>query len=333
MTYCQNQWISDYTYEGLMDYFQTRFGPGIVDPRDNNPTDRLLAVGTIDPAANHVELLPMFILPNAGEIKTRSPGDYAIVFLDAAGTVLANYPFTPDKITESELLAISEMVPYVDGTTEVNIKKLGEILENVLAGAAEPTVTITAPGGVEKTEGDTIKVSWTASDPDNDPLLFHLEYSPDNGETWQPLAVNLTSMSVNIHISNIIKGAEGRFRVWVSDGIHTSSDVSDEPFTNVKSKTGQVPERFVLNQNYPNPFNPETIINYELPQNAQVDLTIFNLLGQKVRVLVNTDLPAGAHSARWNGTDVDGNKVTSGVYIYRLKSGDFVETKKMIFLQ
>jgi hypothetical protein len=117
--------------------------------------------------------------------------------------------------------------------------------------------------------------------------------------------------------------------------------------TLVEGQTGhaEIPSSFELFQNSPNPFwseatspapgrgNPETTIKYQIPQNGQVELLIFNALGQKVRELVNKAQRAGFYEARWNGTDNLGNPVPSGVYYYRMKSGDFVRTKKMVFLR
>ncbi len=94
-----------------------------------------------------------------------------------------------------------------------------------------------------------------------------------------------------------------------------------------------MPESISLEQNYPNPFNPETVIKYQLPQNGQVELTVFNLLGQQVRQLVSAVKRAGAHEVRWDGLDDFGESVTSGVYIYRLKAGEFSRTRKMILLR
>jgi hypothetical protein len=82
----------------------------------------------------------------------------------------------------------------------------------------------------------------------------------------------------------------------------------------------QKPERsrFALGQNYPNPFGELTHINYVLPENAWVDLTVYNLMGQKVAVLVSGDQIAGSHVVSWNGTDETGNHVKEGIYIYRM---------------
>ncbi|MFQ5707617.1 MAG: FlgD immunoglobulin-like domain containing protein [bacterium] len=94
-----------------------------------------------------------------------------------------------------------------------------------------------------------------------------------------------------------------------------------------------VPSTFALQQNYPNPFNPETTILYQLASTQKVQLRIYNVLGQLVRSLVDKQEPAGEHRVIWNGKNEKGISVPSGLYIYELKAGDFVGTKKMIFLK
>lgn len=94
-----------------------------------------------------------------------------------------------------------------------------------------------------------------------------------------------------------------------------------------------IPRSFTLEQNYPNPFNPETIFRYHLPQSGHVEIAIFNLLGQRVRVLVDELKWAGSHEVRWDGTDEFGHQVASSVYFCRLKSGEFVQIKKMVLMR
>ncbi len=94
-----------------------------------------------------------------------------------------------------------------------------------------------------------------------------------------------------------------------------------------------LPKNFALFQNYPNPFNPETEIRYQLPKKSDVRLTIFNLQGQKIRTLINGYQPAGTHSVKWNGQDQSGNAVVSGVYLYQMRVGNFMETRKMLLLR
>lgn len=246
MTYCDFLWISDFTYEGLMDFMQDWWTPQtVMERRLLDQTDRLLVTGSIDPTTHQVDLQPLFIIPDAGDLQPRVPGSYALVLRSASGAELARYPFTPDEATlypamgptahsqaDDRVLLISELVPFVDGTTRVDLQGPGGgLLESVRAGASPPMVTVTAPNGGEFLDGDPIVVTWTASDPDGDPLTFNVQYSHDNGENWQMVAQNVTNHSTQIAAINIPGGQQALFRVWASDGLHTSSDQSDAPFT------------------------------------------------------------------------------------------------------
>jgi len=95
----------------------------------------------------------------------------------------------------------------------------------------------------------------------------------------------------------------------------------------------QFPNSFTLEQNYPNPFNSETQISYEVAEHAQVILRIINLRGQQVRTLVNEKKPIGIYEVMWDGKNDNGQRVASGVYLYRLESRDFIQTRKMVVLQ
>jgi hypothetical protein len=98
-----------------------------------------------------------------------------------------------------------------------------------------------------------------------------------------------------------------------------------------------LPTGFTLQQNYPNPFNPTTTIVFELGVSGasmqQVKLDIFNILGQHVTTLVDGTYPAGEHEVVWDATDSYGQRVATGIYLYRLKVGDERKTKKMLFLK
>lgn len=99
------------------------------------------------------------------------------------------------------------------------------------------------------------------------------------------------------------------------------------------SENESVPSGFTLEQNYPNPFNPATNIRFHLPQDGKVRLEVFNLLGQKVRVLADEYRAAGTHSVVWDGRSEAGVPVSSGIYFYRLVSGPFTETKRMLLIR
>ncbi len=93
------------------------------------------------------------------------------------------------------------------------------------------------------------------------------------------------------------------------------------------------PGQFELDQNYPNPFNPTTQIQYKLAVQSHVKLDVYNILGQHVINLVNDRQSAGVHQAQWSGRDSQGTHVSSGIYIYRIQAGDFVQTRKMLLIK
>ncbi len=106
------------------------------------------------------------------------------------------------------------------------------------------------------------------------------------------------------------------------------TDVGDET-----DATDNLPYHFELSQNYPNPFNPVTTIVYSLPRRSHVTVEVFNVLGQRVRSLVDREESAGAYTISWNGDDASGESVATGVYLYRFQAGDHIETKKMLLLK
>ena len=107
----------------------------------------------------------------------------------------------------------------------------------------------------------------------------------------------------------------------------------DSTLTGLPGENGGVAQRFVLEQNYPNPFNPETAIRYQLTVNSDVQLAIYDLLGQQVKTLVSESQPAGSYEIQWNGTGQSGKNVASGVYLYRLETAGFSATRKLVLMR
>lgn len=95
----------------------------------------------------------------------------------------------------------------------------------------------------------------------------------------------------------------------------------------------EIPNRFDLSQNYPNPFNPSTIIKYDLAENVNVTMKIYNIAGQEVATIVSGLQEAGSYQVRWDGTNNFGSKVAAGLYIYRLEAGPFTSVKKMMLIK
>ncbi len=94
-----------------------------------------------------------------------------------------------------------------------------------------------------------------------------------------------------------------------------------------------LPDMYRLSQNYPNPFNPSTKIEFDLAKSGVVKLTVYNLLGKRVRTLFSGHLSSGRKSVIWDGRDEKGRPLASGIYFYRIKTGDFTDTKKMVLLK
>lgn len=134
------------------------------------------------------------------------------------------------------------------------------------------------------------------------------------------------------------KGFGRTARVWgMPDTVHTTLVYAiiegveyGEPVVGIKPHEQQILSTLMLEQNYPNPFNPKTVISYRLAVGSEVELTIYNLLGQKITTLVNARQPAGTYQVQWDGRNSAGQQVASGVYIYRLQSGNQAISRKML---
>jgi hypothetical protein len=142
--------------------------------------------------------------------------------------------------------------------------------------------------------------------------------STNNGLNWSEVNTGLPRTTYIYSLitskTNLIAGtSDGLWRRPLSE------------ITSVEQSSYRLPERFSLSQNYPNPFNPSTTIEYQIPKQSYVTLRIFDLLGREVATLVNEKREAGSYRVQF-----DGAGLSSGVYFYQLRGGEFVQTKKLI---
>ncbi len=122
----------------------------------------------------------------------------------------------------------------------------------------------------------------------------------------------------------------GKIEIHSNDPFNSkiTVDVELNILTSIKNETGKIPQEFILSQNYPNPFNPSTKIKYDLPKPEKVKIEVFNLLGQKIEILLNKQMLAGSHEVEFTAKNLP-----SGVYLYRIEAGEYNEVKKMILLR
>nr|MBN2276203.1 T9SS type A sorting domain-containing protein [candidate division Zixibacteria bacterium] len=135
----------------------------------------------------------------------------------------------------------------------------------------------------------------------------------------------------NVSVVDAVTDSSGN--IWfATDGDGFTRYIPD-PVDAPDEETETLPSEYELAQNYPNPFNASTIIRYSLPERSKVNISIYNTLGQLITVLVDAYQPAGRHTVVWNGTDQNDNEVVSGMYLYSIRAGDFVDARKMILLK
>lgn len=150
---------------------------------------------------------------------------------------------------------------------------------------------------------------------------------------WKHTVINLTEYighSVRLQFHFVSNGSGQRLGWYVDD-----MELLVFPATEVGVKYVEIdlPQTFELSQNYPNPFNSSTIIRYSIPTFANVELSIYNSMGQLVKRLIKKENQAGTYQIEWNGTNNLGESVGSGVYFLTLKTSDFRKTRKILFLK
>jgi hypothetical protein len=145
-----------------------------------------------------------------------------------------------------------------------------------------------------------------------------VRYDPENDGTV------IGSLGVHEHWNNAVTMEYSR-NLGTGSGIEL---VKLNTTVSVARLGGNLPQEFLLNQNYPNPFNPSTVISYQLSAASFVKLNVYDALGKEVATLVNGRQTAGFHTVTWNAQDFP-----SGIYFYRIVTGTYVTTKKMVLTQ
>ena len=172
-------------------------------------------------------------------------------------------------------------------------------------------------------------------------MAFDARFTGDMKYAVEPSTIKVINRSELLTINYDIVIDAGEHMNWVlsseNGGEYTLGGIgeitipTEETFT--LERKAIIPNSYALHQNYPNPFNPITSLRYDLPEQAQVTLTIYDLIGREVTQLVNTTQVAGFKSVQWDGTDSMGKPVSGGVYLYQIRADEFVQTRKMVLLK
>jgi len=208
-----------------------------------------------------------------------------------------------------------------DGNTEA------EKYEGVLVRISNATLTTVNPYDVSFTDGSgECRI-------DGDFMLAR-DQDPNDIFYVNDTDQYLVAFGDTIRPGDVVDEIQGIFTF--SFGTHKISlrDANDiGPAVGVNPDFKSVPYSYELKQNFPNPFNPETRIYFEIPQTHDVKIVIYNVLGQMVRVLTDNRFDAGRHIVNWDGRDDNGQLVSTGVYFYRIKAGEFLASKTMLMMK
>ena len=249
MSYCGNQWISDYTYGGMWAYIlghapepglmaQTAMqelaaaapavAPASVDALDQIQLngDFLKVYGTILSGTNTATINKLWRTTSVNATTTITPGGYSIRLLNASNTALSDYPFAPESETmgeaDSGLLSFGHIITFAVGTRVVQVVRTsdGQVLASANVSANMPVVSNVTLQGAPNPVTGTVTLNWNASDADGGVLHYDVLYSHDGGSSWVTAQSNLSNASAAIDTSTL-GGGTAQFRVIASDGANT----------------------------------------------------------------------------------------------------------------
>jgi hypothetical protein len=239
MTYCDdyndppdyNNWVSAYVYR----YLRNSFDRGEAlraasDALQQAPGDYLLIAGRIENGST-VVLDPVYRLTLDEPEPMSPPGPYELALLDAQGSALFMRSFALEALpADPGIETFHETIPFVPGTRRVVFSRNGVPLAERVASANPPSLAIDAPQGGESWAADEEHaVAWTAGDVDGDPLVYLVQYSSDDGSTWQIVGADLVDPLFTLDAGLLAGATRARIRVLASDGLHTAVAES-QPF-------------------------------------------------------------------------------------------------------
>jgi len=273
--------------------------------------------------------------------------NYGIMRFDSfedtvAWVALTSFPAIGDEQYIFEVLTLGDSTANDDGLTEFKVvasMNAGVFHSNSVWGYSVDNIAPGVPTGLIATAmEENIQVIWDLS-PEDDFQYFLLEKSMTSEFTeYESISTTDTAYTDLEYEMN----QPYFYRLAVADHADNVSDYSEVVEIAVLAIDGNlIPDVFALHQNYPNPFNPVTTISYDLPEVAQVVISIYDIMGREVKTLVNLEQIAGFKSVVWDATNNMGQPVSAGMYLYRItalqqnggQAGSFHQVKKMVLLK
>jgi len=307
----------------------------LLDPLFFRAIFDLKGIGTTSGAEALLQIgdtLPLVTTSTFGKTSKRIEWDLIAEFNESYyGTGYMAYSRAEGKIAINNVPLLEGFRAGTDDTTLHFTMSLGEPVAETMI----QLTSFTAAGS-----DCYIEVKWTsATELDNAGFNIHRSTSKDEGyvqinKEFIP-AMGSTTHGATYAFTDydVIDGVT--YYYWLEDVDLNGNSTMQGPITAklTSEEEEKAPTVFSLAQNHPNPFNATTEIRYGLPLESEINLTIYNLMGQKVRTLVNEHQSAGYKIVNWDGKNEKGQEVSSGIYFCRIKAGDYSATKKMVFLK
>ena len=327
MSYCNNgfTWPSDITYENIYNALGnvTSFAPK--GQLKMSSTDHLLISGTINKSSGKTEIRPIISIANSSEQNTSS-GPHQCNIFDDSNNLIRSFSF--DESVSSENLQNATFLVVIQkpsnlGRIELQFQGLGT--KTILKSNHTPNIEVIHPNGGEVITNDNFEVSWNSSDMDGDEIFHTILYSSDNGGTWNSLVNNITAKTYSINSINIQGSQNALIRVIASDGLNSSEDQSNSPFS-TKNNPPYIsitkPDKAIYYGVQPVSFQVLTRDNEDivLPlSNIIWESSIDGQIGTGEFEMLASDLSEGVHLLNVTGTDSGGLKSTSQLEIEILR--------------
>ncbi len=235
-----------------------------------------------------------------------NPSELATVALD-----YADMPAGSD-----EMMVVKSELPTDIAAVEMEIQ-----YDPAALSLGKPTITADA---------GQLTLRYNDRTPGKLKVLMHYTNPVNANEVIRKGAADLVNIPV-IAKTDIVAGNKKQLKI--TQALLSTAEAAMVSVEGVDAPNPDLPTTFALSQNYPNPFNPTTTIEFSIQASQRVNLTVYNIIGQQVKTLVDGYLSAGAHSIEWNATDEKGQSVATGIYLYRLQVDQHSQAKKMLFLK